>query len=339
MAIQNTSKRWIGRGLAAVALALAGCRAFVADVPTIAPLPTFTPSPTVTETSTASPTSNVTPTAPLTVTPAVTNTPPLGPSVTPEPFATPGGAAPAASGPPTINYFVATPEEPAPGESLLLFWSSEGATDAFIYRVEEDGGPGRTWTVDPAGSLSLESVAPDEDGTATYVLAVTNTAATVEQELVVALGLACGETWFYADETDEAEEETDACPDGPESTSQAVYQPFENGRMFWIGETGEIIILFNDGDEPAWLAVTDTGPEPDPDDQVDEPPQGLIRPLRGFGAVWTNNADVQARLGWATAPESPFDTTIQRGEGQIALTSPAGEAIVLLPDGEAWEMR
>jgi hypothetical protein len=340
MAMRNGVRRQIGRGLAAAALALAGCRAFVTDVPTIAPLPTLTPSPTVTETPIPSPTSNVTPTAPLTATPAVTNTPPLGPSVTPDPFATPDGVAPAASGPPAIGYFVATPEEPAPGEPLLLFWSSEGATDAFIYRVEEDGGPGRTWTVDPAGSLSLESVAPDEDGTATYVLAVTNTAATVEQELVVTLGLACGETWFFAAEgTDEADGEVDACPDGPESTSQAVYQPFEKGRMFWIGETGEIITLFNDGDEPAWLAVTDTGPEPDPADQVEEPPQGLIRPLRGFGAVWTNNADVQARLGWATAPESPFDTTIQRGEGQIALTGPAGEAIVLLPDGEAWETR
>jgi hypothetical protein len=337
--IRNTAKRWITGGLLAAALALAGCRAFVADVPTIAPLPTLTPSPTITDTPIPSPTSNVTPTAPLTATPAVTSTPPLGPSATLDPFGTPGGVSPA-FGPPVVNYFVATPEDPAPGEPLILFWSSQGATDAFVYRVEEDGQPGRTWTVDPSGSLTLESVAPDEDGTATYVLAVTNAAATVEEELTVALGLACGETWFFAsEETDEAEGETAACPDGPESTSQAVYQPFEKGRMFWIGETGEIIILFNDGDEPAWLAVTETGPEPGPDDQGDEPPQGLIRPLRGFGAVWTNNADVQNRLGWATAPESPFETTLQRGGGQIALTGPAGEAIVLLPDGEAWETR
>lgn len=338
--MRNTAKRRVGTWLPlVVAATLVGCRAFMADVPTIAPLPTLTPSPTITPTPFATATPIATPTVPLTATPGVTNTPPLGPSATPDENIASTEEGPAASGPPTINYFVATPEEPTLGEPLLLFWSSEGATDAFVYRVEEDGGPGRTWTVDPAGSLTLESVAPDDDGTATYVLAVTNASATVEEELTVALALACAETWFYASDAPDEADETDACPDGPESISQAVYQPFESGRMFWLNETGEIVILFNDGDEPAWLLVSDTGPEPDPDDQADEPPQGLIRPLRGFGAVWHNNADVQARLGWATAPESPFEATIQRGEGQIALTGPAGEAIVLLSDGVAWETR
>jgi len=110
-------------------------------------------------------------------------------------------------------------------------------------------------------------------------------------------------------------------------SGQFIEQPFENGRMFWLGlsieercrpvhafepGTGVIFVLVFDsgGDTGTWLRfVDDWDPvsEPESDPSV-QPPEGLLEPIRGFGHVWRNKlteAERQA-LGWATLNEVPF---------------------------------
>jgi hypothetical protein len=106
-----------------------------------------------------------------------------------------------------------------------------------------------------------------------------------------------------------------------------IEQPFEHGRMFWVGKTmgercrteheftqgsGEIWVAILDEDRRGgeWFAVTDTF-----DEAIDAPfdvaitaPPGVLQPVRGFGKVWREALTVEQRLalGWGTAQELAF---------------------------------
>lgn len=106
-----------------------------------------------------------------------------------------------------------------------------------------------------------------------------------------------------------------------------IEQPFENGRMFWVGKTigercrteheftpgsGEIwVAVFEDDTRSGeWFAVTDTF-----DESVDAPfdvamtaPPGVLQPVRGFGKVWREALTDEQReaLGWGTGQELAF---------------------------------
>ncbi len=315
--------------LIAALIGLSACQSWLVLDPTLA-AQTFTPGPTV---EAAAQTPSATPLTPspsptVTLTPIASMTPPIGAT---DP-AQAGSGAPAVR-PPEIEYFVAFPTEALPGDLVLLFWSADYATGAAIWRVKEDGTPGRTWAVEPEGELSVEVEAAGRDEE--FVLAVTNGSVTIEQRLAIAV--ACVETFFFQPAPEEA------CPLEPAFTTQATFQGFERGQMFWLGSVGQIIVLFTDrAASPAWLAVTDPffegAPEEDPGIV---PPPGLRQPRRGFGMVWRDTPDLRDRLGWALGEEQAYTATVQRGTvegGGTAwyFSNPAGAVMALLPDGADW---
>jgi hypothetical protein len=323
----------------ALALALTGCAVLLGSEPTVEPLPTLAPSvvPTVTPAVARLELGTVTPTATITLTPAGTPTPPLADTSTPQPGDTP---APGAGTPilpdPTIVYF-ATPEELGPDDPLLLFWSTENASDAAIYRLNPDGSPGQTWSVKLEGSLT---VTPKAAGTEeTYVLTVTNGITTIEQ--LVTVTVTCPYTWFFAPIPE------DSCAEGDPAQAAAVMQEFEHGRMFWFQDTGQIVVLFDDyptnanQTNPAWLSTPDpyTDAEP-PNDPAIVPPEGFLQPERGFGKVWREIPGVRDRLGWAINAEISYTTTYQTqasgDTSQLYFSNPSGEVITLVPDAAGW---
>ncbi len=118
--------------------------------------------------------------------------------------------------------------------------------------------------------------------------------------------------------------------------AEIVEQPYEHGRMFWVGKTlderckeehdftpgsGEIwVLIFDQGaDDGEWFAFVDdwdSESEIPFDITMTEPP-GLYQPVRGFGKVWRERLTDEQRiaLGWALALEIKFVTTYRYDGG------------------------
>ncbi len=327
------------------ALILTGCANWFGDEPTIAALSTLTPSPAPTGTpavallDTPTPfTPTVTPT--VTLTPRFSPTPPLGGTSTPaNPLTATAQAIGMAGGPsPVIEYFAAYPTEIEPGEEVLLFWSAQDGSSAAVYRVNADGSPGRTWQVAMEDSLAVyPSSAGRED---VYMLAVTNGLVTVEQP--VAIAVSCPLEWFFSPPPDKG------CPNAEISSTRAVVQEFEGGRMFWLEGFNQIMVLFDDvnfeapqpteedetGDDeeveteepeadqageedeeeetqPRWLLFVDSFQNENANPEL-EAPEGYLPPWYGFSLIWREEDTVRERLGWATSGEISYDTYYQR---------------------------
>jgi hypothetical protein len=71
------------------------------------------------------------------------------------------------------------------------------------------------------------------------------------------------------------------------------------------------------------------------------PPAGLYSPVRGFGKVWLENAEVRHTLGWATALEQGYTATEQWAVGPdgrlsgVYLTLPGGRVLYIY-DSSLW---
>jgi len=127
------------------------------------------------------------------------------------------------------------------------------------------------------------------------------------------------------------------CPLYEASITNAAEERFEHGTMIWmqqlnLGENktgGVIFVLFDDGTfkrlDDAWVEGM---PESDPDIQA---PQGLLQPIRGFGKLWRENADIQKKIGWAVTPETGY-TGAWQPEGNES--NPSGEAYLRKADGQ-----
>lgn len=91
---------------------------------------------------------------------------------------------------------------------------------------------------------------------------------------------------------------------------EVVRQKCEKGDLFWYNRDGGLIFaIAKDG---WWGVWPDTGHL----DPPGKPPDGLHKPVRGFGKVW-HERDLYQHLGWATTLELP-------GEGDC------------VRDGDAW---
>jgi len=89
----------------------------------------------------------------------------------------------------------------------------------------------------------------------------------------------------------------------------AAQQPFEHGFMLWLEPSQSIYVFFNAEVGHSYRLYTDKFKEGDPEsDPSLEPPVGLHQPIRGFGLIWRTDPTVRDQLGWATAPETGFDT-------------------------------
>ncbi|MCS6872728.1 MAG: hypothetical protein NZ571_14875 [Anaerolineae bacterium] len=128
------------------------------------------------------------------------------------------------------------------------------------------------------------------------------------------------------------------CPRSEAISVLIVTQPFERGVMFWR-DTREIYVLALQARGAAANTVwkfpdgwTEGQPERDPNIQ---PPEPLLQPIRGFGAVWRANPAVREALGWAVAPEQPYSGLWQVFEGGAMLVSSDGTVYALGVDVNA----
>ncbi|NJL94711.1 MAG: response regulator [Anaerolineae bacterium] len=232
----------------------------------------------------------------------------------------------------TVEYFITNTERVSAGDNLTLFWRINGASAARIYRLDSAGERARFWDVGPEGRLTVASD-PEAVSGAVFVIEASLGGALVQQELAVPTD--CPFVWYFAPEPE-------GCPADAAQPSLQVEQRFERGRMLWLAESQQIYALFDDGDQPAWVVVEDAFREGDPErDESLVPPEGLLQPIRGFGAAWRNEANLQARLGWAVDAEVGYDGLVQGSAGApeeqvLFLRARTGEILRLDPAGQAW---
>lgn len=309
------------RGLAGavVLLMLVGCGAQAAPTiatypPTATPAPTVTPLPaaTVIAASAANVTATPVPTRrTLTATPGPSPTSLIAPSLSPAPATQTATRAPTRVGL-LIDYFTTDAEFVTPGENLTLFWGARGASEARIFRVDEDDNRLARWDVAPTGQLTVSTASDDRD-VARFVLEAVAGDVIAAESLVIPLR--CPEGWFF-------DPAPDACPAAPVQLSTQAEQTFERGRMIWVEAQDRIYVVFEDGLVPEWAQYPDEYGDGVPDrDNTLVPPPGLQQPIRGFGLVWRSNPRVRERLGWAISPEVAYDGAFQIDSTELTIAT------------------
>jgi len=164
------------------------------------------------------------------------------------------------------------------------------------------------WPVPPSGIQTVEFADTYYPNPAMTLIATDAAGHEVRQSVTVAWP--CRHAYFFTPTPD-------LCPSVGPTATQAAEQRFEKGRMLWLKElhyrsetaTGVILAFYDDGH---WARFDDTWREGDPEaDPTIAAPPGRLQPIRGFGKVWREHAEVRAGLGWATAPEQGYTATWQ----------------------------
>lgn len=234
---------------------------------------------------------------------------------------------------PVIHFFRADVEIADPGDTILLEWTSSGATGAVLYHLLPTGQFGYSWTVEPSASMSYQI--PETWRNFEHFILRVDDDEGLWAQAYLNIPLTCPDTWFFEPAPGE-------CPAAPPIYSPGAEQPFEHGLMLWVREQDAIYILFDDGGVSRWRVVIDQWDEGDPiDDPSIIPPSGFYQPVRGFGLVWRDEPEVRERLGWATALEQGYETAVQRTSrwkyNDIYIRAWDGGVWRLLPEGSGWE--
>ncbi|MBK8026336.1 MAG: SH3 domain-containing protein [Chloroflexi bacterium] len=118
--------------------------------------------------------------------------------------------------------------------------------------------------------------------------------------------------------------------------SNAAYQGFEGGTMVWLELNDQIYVLRNNGDYEVFGDYFQEG-------QVEaagnyDPPALRFVPVRGFGIVWHNRADVRAALSWGLHAEVGYQTGVEYSlrDGWVTFGGPDGQTFVLSESGR-WQ--
>ena len=239
-----------------------------------------------------------------------------------------GGGEPPVDSDPQINSFTATPATAAPGSSVTLSWEVANASAVSIEIIDSSGSTLQHYDSLPLNDELAYSVPADTSGPLRVVLAVTDTQGRPgpTQELSITLNCGAG----ALDPT--------RCP-ATQTSAQLVMQSYQNGFMLWRGDTHKIYVLYQDG---SYQVFDDTWTEDQPYDSGEQPPsEGLLLPNRGFGKVWTDQAGVRDRLGWAISVENSFTGRIETYEAPDT----ASETYMGLSDGRvlvlglSWRMQ
>ncbi len=125
------------------------------------------------------------------------------------------------------------------------------------------------------------------------------------------------------------------CPTEAERRVNFATQVFERGTMFWREDEKKIIVLRND---KTWSSFDDTWTNALPEDSCPSVSVPGIKPKRGFGKVWCEQANVRAKIGAATGNEiGLYSALVQKFErGQVFAGNQPTEIFVLSNDNK-WE--
>lgn len=318
-----------------VGLFLVGCGAtYQPFVPTDRPTltPTFTITPSSTPGENVSPTVTPTP-PPMTITGGPSPTALFGPTRTPSPD-DPTPTRPVNPNAPRIEFFTSSELRVQPGSSVTLYWSTRGADNAVIYRLDSTGRRTLVWNVGPDGNLTISTRSSDR-GSIDFLLIVGENALQTEQRL--SIPLACPVAWFFSPAPD-------TCPDTEAQPTRLIEQQFERGRMVYIGARNTVYVLANDGRTPAWIPFEnryDPNIHPESDERFPNPP-GLFQPIAVLGFVWRGNDTVRNRLGLGIQQEVIFEGFLQTvtsgGRASLYISSADRNVLQILPDGSGWQI-
>jgi hypothetical protein len=121
------------------------------------------------------------------------------------------------------------------------------------------------------------------------------------------------------------------CPSAGASGQSAAFQPFQHGRMIWVGAAirGWQIWVIRDAGHPApypsYGVFADTWDASQPVNGGEQAPDGLYVPYRGFYKVWTGSRGQGQWVGYATTPqEIAANATIQYFDSGVAIRLSSG---------------
>ena len=320
----------------AVVLVLTGCRGAVQQViPTALPTitPTFTASPTETPNRQATPV--VSPTRRIAFLPTTgpSPTPLLAPSSTALPII-PTPTRIFNPNAPRIEFFTSDLLAVEPGGQVTLFWAARGVDNAVIYRLDDSGERTQVWNVAPDSSLTVSTNRADRVNVS-FVLGVGEGPLYIEESLT--LPIRCPIEWFFSPAPED-------CPDAEADETNLVEQPLERGRMIYVASRSRIYVLFNDGQNPAWLSFPNQyNPEVHPESEANFiPPPGLYQPLAQLGFLWRNNDTVRNRLGLGIQEQRSYlgfiQTSTLQGNNVIYISSADGAVLQIVPGGQVWTL-
>ena len=313
--------------------------------PSSTPLPAFEPqtpelsaTPPPPNTATEPPPPTGPPTATATQPPSPTTTP----SKTPSPTATPPLPTPTPA--PVILSFTANPTITQNlGDVVHLAWQASGQRAELCPLIGTGPTNCRDVTLVGEQDFVVDELALTYVGFALRAYSQEQTGLKTVELHPQCLNL---RSWFFAGPPLR-------CPADEALTSYAASQRFERGLMVWIEETDEFYVLYDEPDEQGFQVVHRTvglelKPGASEDNRIGEdPPPGLYEPVSGFGLIWRGEVEwpypdnVRERLGWATVPESGYDTAYQCAIPAYPrlwncfLLGPGGEVLHLRPDSTA----
>lgn len=266
-------------------------------LPSATPItPTATPSDTAEATAVAIVPETPTPTLTLTLTPSPTDTPTLGPS----PTATLTPSLTITNTPtrtPSATPWPTEPESALVELARLALSATVVTPDYNLLTATATGVPG--------GVIQPSLCLPPLGGF--------GAAYTANPNLNLILGCSQGGTLNYG----------------------AAVQRFERGLMIYVASVPAVIYVVYDNGR--WAQYADTFIDGvDPTSGNETPPSGLFEPIRGFGKVWRNNADVRGGLGWATGTETGTTVTALMFErGQMIAVPLYGQMAALGANGQS----
>lgn len=100
------------------------------------------------------------------------------------------------------------------------------------------------------------------------------------------------------------------CPINPVHTHESASQDFERGFLLWRINPDQVYVMYDDGRlgfYPMSVYPESVRQNPPGGDPNIQPPAGFQQPVRGFGLVWRDNAEVREGLGWAVEEEARAD--------------------------------
>lgn len=120
----------------------------------------------------------------------------------------------------------------------------------------------------------------------------------------------------------------------------AAFEQFEHGFMIWLSGDETIYVLLVPGRQVVksqftyqWFEYTRADYASLADNPIaDQAPSGMTKPIRGFGKVWGNFKEVRDLLGWGSAPEQGYTTTMKFPKALLryfVMTLPDNREVIL----------